>query len=244
LLALVALASAGCGRSLDAYLAERKTEVAEKLAALEKVRALVRQTTPIAADTMTDPGPMSICDLVVPPFRAQPCNTWVTDLAQFVRPDRYLDPRPVVTFGMANWFVLPASLVTIGRYPPNQRYPEGAEVDGVTRAIEAAFRWLANVEYVIVVRTLEEKLPTVSDDQKSYNPGTFRGEALLFQLEPEPTSLGGIALEYTTAGNLQVHMQNGQVKSSELEAAFARGVRDQLAAKLVTRLQNLERPVK
>ena len=244
LLAVVlgALAVTACGESLESYLKDKRTEAEAKLAAIQQVRVLVANTPPIAADTMQDPGTVSLCDLVIPPFREKPCNTWVVDLNQFVHPARYLEPKPPVNFGMANWFVLPQSLLTIGRYPPNERYPEGAEVDSVTRAIDASFRWLRNVRNIIVVRTLEEKLPTVTQDQKGYNPGKFRGEALLFSVEPDVKYMGGAAFEYTTEGKLQVHMQNGEIKSQELEAAFARGVRDQLAIKLVTYFSDIERP--
>lgn len=239
---LAAVTIGACGESVAEYIAARRELATAQLARIDAVRSLARAEPHHDWATMKDPGPLVICDLVIPPHRDAGCDTWVIDQAQLEQPTAYLDPPPLLSYGQADWLVLTTSLVTAGRFPPNANYPSGAEADRLTRPILYAFSWLEQVRYVIVVRQDELTAPALAADQKSYEPGSFRGEATLFALLPEPHSLGGAPFAHTMTGELQVRMRRGGIQLNQVNKAFADGVRQSLAEALVSRLNHLERP--
>jgi len=238
----MALGVAGCGEPVDEYLGARRATAEDKLAKVAKVGELTATLAPNDWATMKDPGPLAICDLVIAAHRDKGCDTWVIGLEQLLTPRRHLEPPPLVSFGSDDWLVTTTSLLETGRFPPNERYPSGAEPDRVTRAVTFAFTWLESLRYLIVIRTDELVPPALAEDRKSYAPGSFRGEALLFELLPEPRSLGGAPFSYAMAGDLTVRMRKGVIHEEQIGQAFAKGVREALAEALVGRLKQLERP--
>ena len=241
-LGLMFVATAGCGESVAEYVAARREGAQAQLARVAKVRALAHASPANEWATMKDPGRLAICDLVIPAYREAGCDTWVIEQEQLDNPKAYLDPKPLVSYGQADWLVLTTSLIDSGRFPPNASFPDGAEADRLTRPIIYAFGWIEQVRYVIVVRQGELTPPELAADQKSYTPGSYRGEAMLFELLPEPRSLGSAPFEYAMTGELQVRMRGGVIHAAQIEKAFADGVRQELASALVARLSNLERP--
>lgn len=242
-LATVLMAGAmGCGEPVGEYVAAHRAAAEAQLSRVARVAELVATMPSNDWATMKDPGPLAICDLVIAPHRDKGCETWVIGLEQLRSPGRYLEPAPLVSFGSAEWLVTTTNLLTTGRFPPNDRYPTGDEPDRLTRAITFAFEWLEGVRYLIVVRTDELVAPALAEDQKSYAPGRYRGEALLFALRPEPTSLGSAPFGYAMQGDIKVRMQKGIIHREQLAQVFARGVREALAEALVERLKQLERP--
>lgn len=239
---VVASTVAGCGEPVGEYLEARRAAAGEKLARVARVAELTATLAPNDWATMKDPGPLAVCDLVIAPHRDKGCDTWVIGLEQLLSPRRHLAPEPLVRFGSDDWLVMTTSLLETGRFPPNERYPEGAEPDRLVRAITFAFTWLESVRYLIVVRTDELVPPVLAEDQKSYAPGSFRGEAMLFELYPEPRSLGGAPFSYAMVGDIQVRMQKGVIHKEQVDQAFAKGVREALSEALVGRLKQLERP--
>lgn len=233
---------AGCGESVADYVAARRDNAKAQLARVAKVAELAHIVPANDWPTMKDPGRLAICDLVIPPHREAGCDTWVIEQAQLDQPKSYLSPKPLVSYGLADWLVLTTSLLETGRFPPNESYPEGAEADRLTRPIIYAFGWIEQVRYVIVVRQKELTPPKLADDQKSYTPGSYSGEAILFELMPEPKSLGSVPFEYAMTGDLKVRMRGGVIHIQQIEKGFADGVRQELASALVARLSNLERP--
>lgn|GEM_PF-4876657 len=238
----VGLTLAGCGESVAEYVAAHRDAAKAQLARVAKVRELAHIVPADEWPTMKDPGRLAICDLVIPAYRDAGCDTWVIEQAQLDQSKSYLSPKSLVSYGAADWLVLPTSLIDTGRYPPNESYPEGAEADRLTRPILYAFSWIEQVRYVIVVRQKEATAPKLADDQKSYAPGSYSGEAILFELMPEPKSLGSVPFEYAMTGDVQIRMRRGVIHPEQIEKAFADGVRQALASALVARLSNLERP--
>lgn len=239
---MLVLALAGCGESVAEYVAARREGAQAQLARIAKVRALAHSLPANEWATMKDPGRLAICDLVIPAHREAGCDTWVIEQEQLDNPKTYLDPKPPVSYGQADWLVLTTSLIETGRFPPNASYPDGAEADRLTRPIIYALGWIEQVRYVIVVRQGELTQPLLADDQKSYAPGSYRGEAILFELKPEPRSLGSVPFEHAMTGNLPVRMRGGVIHAAQIDKAFADGVRQELASALVARLSKLERP--
>ena len=232
----------GCGEPVGEYVAAHRAAAEAQLAKVARVAELVATLPPNDWATMKDPGPLAICDLVIAPHRAKGCETWVIGLEQLRSAGRYLEPAPLVSFGSAEWLVTTTNLLTTGRFPPNDRYPTGDEPSRLTRAITYAFEWLESARYLIVVRTDELVPPALAEDQKSYAPGSFRGEALLFALAPEPTALGSAPFGYAMQGDVKVRMQKGIIHEEQIAQGFAKGVREALAEALVERLKQLERP--
>lgn len=245
---LVAVAASvltsACGESVEEYLAKHRASATGQLQRVDRIRQLARDIPPVEWPTMEDPGPMAICDLVIAPYRKAGCDTWVIDQEQLDNPETFLDPTPLVSFGHADWLVTTRSLLTTGRYPPNATFPDGDEPDRLTRPIIYAFSWLSQLRYLIVVRRSELVRPKLAEDQKSYEPGSYQGEALLFALSPDPIHLGSVPFSYRMVGDVKVRMRRGHIHASQVERAFAQGVREELAAALVSRLESLERPGK
>lgn len=242
ILALGAALTTACGEPVRDYLAEHRELATAQLHRVARVREIMRALPPAEWPTMRDPGPLAICDLVIPPHRDAGCDTWVIDQAQLDNPRAFLDPPPLVAYGQADWLVFTTSLLETGRYPPNARYPDGDEPDRLTRPITYAFSWLLSLRFLIVVRTDELVPPRLADDQKSYSAGSFRGEAVLFSLRPEPTALGSVPFSHAMVGDVKVRMHRGRINAAQLDKAFADGVRKALAEALVARLKELERP--
>lgn len=211
----------------------------ERLARVFEARDRMKDTPEVFEDTMLDPGPMSLCDLMIPPFRDKPCDTWAVDLAQLEGPDRYrLDG--VVSFGQAEWLVLTKSLIETGRYPPNDKYPEGAEVERVTLPIEHGFRWLDSLRYLIVVEPTDVLMPDITPDQKAYVAGRYEGAARLYSVYPTVRDLGAVRFEFAMTGDIRVRMKAGKINKVELLDAFTKAVRGSLTEVLKTRLRQLE----
>ena len=242
LLLILFLGLTACGESVVDYVAAHRDAAREQLARITKVRELAQTLPANELATMKDPGRLAICDLVIPPHRDAGCDTWVIEQEQLDNPKAYLEPKPLVSYGMADWLVLTTNLIETGRFPPNSSYPDGAEADRLTRPIIYAFGWVEQVRYVIVVRHSELTPPELAADQKSYTPGSYTGEAILFELRPTPRSLGSVPFAYAMTGELQIRMRGGAIHAAQIEKAFADGVRQELAATLVSRLANLERP--
>lgn len=236
------LALGACGETVADYIAKHRAASEDQLARVAKVRALSKSEPKNEWPTMRDPGHLAVCDLVIAPYREGACDTWVIDQAQLDAPEAFLDPAPLVSYGQADWLVMTNALLSTGRFPPNKAYPSGDEADRLTRPIIYAFEWLAKVRYVIVVRTDELVAPKLAPDQKSYEPGKFVGEAILYELAPEVRSLGTAPFSYAMTGELKVRMRGGIIHAAQINKAFADGVRDSLAEVLVARLGTLERP--
>lgn len=233
------LALSACAPSVADFVEARREVATARLARIFEARDQARTAPDIFEDTLGDPGPLSLCDLMVPPFRDAPCNTWAIDMAQLEKHERYLESA-VVTFGQAEWLVLTKSLLDTGRFPPNDKYPEGAVPDRVIRIIEHAFRWLDNVRYLIIVDTDEVVAPDITPDVKAYTAGRYEGVARLYALEPSVRLLGGIRFDFSMTGDIKVKLKRGQVNKAELIDAFSRAVRVALVEKLQTRLRQLE----
>jgi len=229
----------GCAPSVETFVEARRARATARIAKVLQARDLAKAAPDVFEDTMVDPGPMSLCDLMIPPFRDKPCDTWAIDLAQLEAPDRYPSVA-AVNFGQAEWLVLTRSLLETGRYPPNEKYPEGAEPDRVNRIIEHGFRWLDNLRYVIIVDPDELVVPDVTPDNKAYVAGNFEGSAHLYAIEPEVRALGAVRFEFAMSGDVKVRMKRGQINKAELVDAFSKAVRGALADKLATRLRSLE----
>lgn len=238
-LAALALMLSACAPSVTEYVEARRDAATARLAKVFEVRDLAREAPDVGSDTMLDPGAMSLCDLMIPPFRDAPCDTWAIDFAQLDRPDRYRADG-VVSFGQAEWLVLTKSLLETGRYPPNEKYPEGAEVDRVTRPIEHGFRWLENLRYLIVVEPLDFAMPDITPDQKAYVAGHYQGVARLYSVYPNVKALGAVRFEFAMTGDVRVRMKGGKINKVELLDAFTKAVRGALTEQLKTRLRQLE----
>jgi hypothetical protein len=243
-LALAVTPLMGCGESVEEFISVRRPWSNEQLRNVDRVRELARELPENEWPTMKDPGPLSICDLVIPAYREAGCDTWVIDQEQLDHPERFLDPPPPVSFGHADWLVTTRSLLASGRFPPNDAYPEGDEAERLTRPIIYAFSWLERLRFLLVIRTYDLERPVLAPDQKSYTPGSFRGEALLFSLRPEVTSLGSVPFSYSMVGDVKVRMRRSGIHPTQLDKAFADGVREALAEALVSRLDELERPTR
>lgn len=241
-LALGAALTTACSEPVRDYLAEHRELATAQLHRVARVRDIMRALSASEWPTMRDPGPLAICDLVIPPHRDAGCDTWVIDQAQLENPRAFLEPAPLVSYGQTDWLVFTTSLLETGRFPPNVHYPDGDEPDRLTRPITYAFGWLLSLRFLIVVRTDELVPPRLAEDQKSYSAGSFRGEAVLFSLRPEPSALGGVPFSHAMVGDVKVRMQRGRIHAAQLDKAFADGVRQALAEALVTRLKELERP--
>jgi len=232
-----------CAPSVSEYVEARRQAAAARLAKVFEVRDLAKEAPDVApgpgSATMLDPGPMSLCDLMIPPFRDAPCDTWAIDFPQLDQPDRYRADG-VVSFGQAEWLVLTKSLLETGRYPPNEKYPEGAEVDRVTRPIEHGFRWLENLRYLIVVEPIDFAMPDITPDQKAYVAGHYNGVARLYSVHPNVKALGAVSFEFAMSGDVRVRMKGGKINKVELQDAFTRAVREALTEQLKTRLRQLE----
>ena len=237
-----ALTLGACGESVADYIAKHRATSEDQLARVAKVRALAQAEPKNEWPTMRDPGQLAVCDLVIAPYREGGCDTWVIDQAQLDAPEAFLDPAPLVSYGQADWLVMTNALLKTGRFPPNKSFPSGDEATRLTRPIIYAFEWLASVRYVIVVRTDELVAPKLAPDQKSYEPGKFTGEAILYELKPEVRSLGTAPFSYAMTGDVKVRMRGGIIHLAQINKAFADGVRDALAEVLVARLSTLERP--
>ncbi len=229
----------GCGPSLEELLAKERQAGEAKLRLVSKVAPLVR-AEPEGQLTMTSPGPLSICDLMVPSFREAPCDTFVVSLEQLESPERYFSPKPVIDYGPTEWLVLTSNLLRHGRYPPTEEFPTGAEPDRVTLLMEHAFRWLRNLRYLIVTRPLTFAPPKVADDQRSYSGGLLEAEAILFVLEPAPRSLGAVQYRFEMSGDIKIKMKNGLINEREIQDAFSKVVRGELQKALQQRLPELE----
>jgi hypothetical protein len=238
-LALLPTLLSACAPSPTEFVEPRRAAAAERLAKVFEARDRMKEAPAVFEDTMLDPGPMSLCDLMVPPFRDQPCDTWAIDLAQLEGPDRYRADG-VVSFGQAEWLVLTKSLLETGRYPPNDKYPEGAEVDRLTRPIEHGFRWLENLRYLIIVEPTDALIPSITPDQKAYVAGRYEGAARLYSIHPTVRDLGAVRFEFAMTGDIRVRMKGGKINKVELLDAFTRAVRAALTDKLKTRLRQLE----
>ena len=238
-LASFACLLAACAPSVTEYVEARREAATAQLKKVFEVRDLAKDAPAVFEDTMLDPGAMSLCDLMIPPFRDQPCDTWAVDLAQLEGPDRY-HADGVVTFGQAEWLVLTKSLLDTGRYPPNDKYPEGAEVDRVIRPIEHGFRWLDNLRYLIVVEPTDAAMPDITPDQKAYVAGSYEGVARLYALTPKVRALGAVRFEFAMTGDIRIKMRGGRINKNELHDAFTKAVRDALTDALKTRLRSLE----
>lgn len=222
---LVALA--GCGPSPRDFLADKRFNAEQKLAKVAEARALLAKTEPIKTDALTDPGtPVRICDLLFPPFGPERCNAWVIDAAEFNDPMHFPEPKPYLSFGDTSWLVISSSLLATGRYPPSKVFPDGPEPDGVGARLDGVFRWLGDVRFLFVVRTLELTKPTI-EAGKGYKAGKFRGEVLFFDLDG-PSYLGGSACSYTMSGKISVHVEKGANQSPELDAQFTKAVRQEV----------------
>lgn len=239
LMGLPAASMSGCAPSVETFVEARRAQASTRIAKVLEARDLSRAAPDVFEDTLVDPGAMSLCDLMVPPFRDKPCDTWAIDLAQLDAPDRY-PGVPTITFGQAEWLVLTKSLLETGRYPRNEKYPEGAAPDRVTRAIEHGFRWLNNLRYLIIVDPDELVVPDVTPDNKAYVAGSFAGSAHLYAIEPEVRALGAVRFEFAMSGDVKVRMRRGQINKVELVDAFSKAVRGALVDKLKTRLRSLE----
>lgn len=238
--AMVALAA--CGESVKEWIDQRRPAMVEQLARIDRVRELAHSEPRVEWPSMRDPGRLAICELVVPAYREAGCDTWVIDQAQLDAPGAFLDPPQPIRYGQGDWLVMSKALTETGRFPPNKSYPDGDAPDRLTRPIIYAFEQLLQTRFVIVVRTEELVRPRLAEDQKSYDAGKFRGDAILYQLLPEPHSLGVVPFAYVQAGDLKVRMRHGGIDAAQIDKAFADGVRQALAEALVDRLHNLERP--
>jgi hypothetical protein len=229
----------GCGPSLDELLAKERQVAEAKLRLVSRVAPIVKNE-PEGLATVTSPGPMSICDLMVPAYREAPCDTFVISLEQLESPERYLNPKPVIDYGPAEWLVLTSNLLKHGRYPPTEEYPSGAEPDRVTLLMETAFRWLRNLRYLIVTRPITFAPPKVAEDQRSYSGGLLEAEAILIALEPAPRSLGAVQYRFEMSGDIKIRMKGGVINEREIQDAFSKVVRGELQKALEQRLPELE----
>jgi hypothetical protein len=230
-----------CAPSVESFVEARRDWAVARIAKVLEARDHAKSAPDVFEDTMADPGAMSLCDLMIPPFRDKPCDTWAIALAQLDSPNRYLD-EPTVSFGQAEWLVLTKSLLETGRYPPNDKYPEGAVPDRVIRTIEHGFRWLQNLKYLLIVDPDELVVPDVTPDQKAYIAGNFEGVAHLYAIEPNVRPLGSVRFTFAMSGDVKVRMRRGQINKLELNEAFTKAVREALASKLGERLRSLEPP--
>ncbi|MBL8784646.1 MAG: hypothetical protein JNJ59_07105 [Deltaproteobacteria bacterium] len=243
LVLVCAALSAACGPSLDDFVAERRESARAVLKQVEAIATMARQAPPISDfGALSDPGPMAICDLLVGAHREAGCDTWVIDQPQLDSPGRFLDPEPVVRFGLADWLVLTTSLVETGRLPPNASYPEGAIESRITLSIGHAFSWLQTVRYVIVVRPGKVEVPALAADQKSYKAGSYTGDAMVFALgATRPRLLGAVPFSYKMGGDVKLKMWRGELHQKQLDRVYAQGVREALVAELAESLRQLER---
>jgi hypothetical protein len=237
---LASLALTACGPSVEEFVAASRDAALAKLALVDKVAPLARAERTDDGDTMTNPGPLSLCDLMVPPHREAPCDTFAVSIEQLESPRRYFSPRPVIEYGPTEWLVLTRSLIETGLYPPTEEYPDGVAPERLSLTIEHAFRWLKNLRYLLVVVPQTFVPPTVAADQSNYAGGVLEAVAILYVLEPSPRSLGTVHFGFSMSGDIKIKMKRGVINAREIQDAFAKVVRGELVKALKTRLPELE----